>query len=228
MIPGVRETPATIEAAFPWIAPGARAGVAGRAPGARRRPAPGGRRLRRVHRRPGRAAARWSTLFNRCQYDVVLPTRRAGDPGRRLTTGIENYKEFLQAWSGLSGAGQNFDGNGNYTRFQPGGGAYPVRTGTVGRRRRPLLRQRHRAAARHAPGTRRRKPPYKPQRRRATSNALPDLNAATDRPAARDARRSRSSCASSSRSSCLVVGGARRSPATSCPTSASTCPPGCR
>ena len=29
------------------------------------------------------------------------------------------------------GAGQNFTGNGYYTRFQPGGGAYPVRTGTA-------------------------------------------------------------------------------------------------
>jgi hypothetical protein len=32
----------------------------------------------------------------------------------------------------LSGEGQNFDGNGEYTRFQPGGGTNTVSTGAVG------------------------------------------------------------------------------------------------
>ena len=38
--------------------------------------------------------------------------RRRGDPGRHLTTGVENYKEFFQTLVGLSGESQNFDGNG--------------------------------------------------------------------------------------------------------------------
>ena len=38
-------------------------------------------------------------------------------------TGRENYKDFLYALVGLAGEGQNFDGNGQYVRFQTGGGA---------------------------------------------------------------------------------------------------------
>ena len=45
-----------------------------------------------------------------------------------LTTGLENYKEFWQAMVALAGESQNFDGNGGYTRFQAGGGGYPVQT----------------------------------------------------------------------------------------------------
>ena len=49
-----------------------------------------------------------------------------------LTTGVENYKEFFQSLVGLSGESQNFDGNGQYTRFQTGGGANRVQTGPLG------------------------------------------------------------------------------------------------
>jgi hypothetical protein len=44
---------------------------------------------------------------------------------------VENYKEFFQGLVGLSGESQNFDGNGPYTRFQPGGGAQTVSTGSL-------------------------------------------------------------------------------------------------
>ena len=49
-----------------------------------------------------------------------------------MSTGLKNYQEFLQALQGFVGAGQNFTGNGIYTRYQPGGGAFPVQTGAVG------------------------------------------------------------------------------------------------
>jgi hypothetical protein len=48
-----------------------------------------------------------------------------------LSTGVENYKEFWWAQVGLASEGQNFDGNGNYVRFQPGGGSQTLSTGTV-------------------------------------------------------------------------------------------------
>jgi len=48
-----------------------------------------------------------------------------------FTTGIANYKEFFQSLVGLSGESQNFDGNGGYTRFQPGGGDQTVSTGAL-------------------------------------------------------------------------------------------------
>ena len=44
-------------------------------------------------------------------------------------TGTQNYKEFWWTMVGLSGEGQNFDGNGMYVRFQPGGGAQHRRAG---------------------------------------------------------------------------------------------------
>jgi phospholipid/cholesterol/gamma-HCH transport system substrate-binding protein len=136
MIPGVRETPATLKAGFPWV------------------------RQARALLRPSELQglvedlqpavddfARFVDgqirllpvfdLFNRCQHDVVLPSGNQVIADGSLSTGLKNYQEFLQALQGFVGAGQNFTGNGVYTRFQPGGGAYPVRTspnGTAGSR----------------------------------------------------------------------------------------------
>ena len=49
-----------------------------------------------------------------------------------LSTGAENYKEFWYTMVGLAGEGQNFDGNGMYVRFQPGGGDQTVSLGASG------------------------------------------------------------------------------------------------
>jgi phospholipid/cholesterol/gamma-HCH transport system substrate-binding protein len=48
-----------------------------------------------------------------------------------LSGGVENYKEFWWTMVGLAAEGQNFDGNGEYVHFQPGGGANTISTGTV-------------------------------------------------------------------------------------------------
>ena len=48
-----------------------------------------------------------------------------------FTTGVENYKEFFYTLVGLSGEGQNFDGNGMYVRFQTGGGAETLSLGSA-------------------------------------------------------------------------------------------------
>ena len=162
MIPGVEETPATIKAGFPWL------------------------RQARALLQPSELQGLVADLqpavsdfaefvngqidllpvidvFNRCQSDVVLPSgeqrhRRtaASPPGSRTT------RSSSSRCSGSWAPAQNFTGNGVYTRFQPGGGAYPVQTGTVRPAPASALRQRHRPAARHAPG-RGPKPPYKPK-----------------------------------------------------------------
>ena len=126
MIPGVRETPATIKAGFPWV------------------------RQTRALLRPSELQGLVDDLqpaiddfakfvngqiellpvfdlFNRCQSQVVLPSGNTVIQDGALSTGLKNYQEFLQAVQGLVGAGQNFTGNGIYTRFQPGGGASPSR-----------------------------------------------------------------------------------------------------
>jgi phospholipid/cholesterol/gamma-HCH transport system substrate-binding protein len=121
ILPGVRETPATIEAAFPWID--------------QARPLMGEAELGGLARELSPATADFARLTDRaiellpetdlaarCARDVILPT---GDVviQDEFTNGVENYKEFFYALVGLSGEGQNFDGNGAYVRFRVGGGA---------------------------------------------------------------------------------------------------------
>jgi phospholipid/cholesterol/gamma-HCH transport system substrate-binding protein len=128
ILPGVRETDPTIQASFPWIAQ-ARALVS-----------PDELQGLVNDLRPATADLAGLTdeslklipqldLLNRCAINVVLPT---GDIPIHdvFSTGIANYKEAWQAMVGLSGESQNFDGNGIYTRFQAGGGANPVNSGS--------------------------------------------------------------------------------------------------
>jgi ABC-type transporter Mla subunit MlaD len=131
ILPGVRETPASIEASFPWIKQ-TRALVS---------PAELQGLVRDL--RPATASLSAVTndtiqllpqvdLLNRCFTDVILPTGDYKIEDGFLTTGLENYKEFWQAMTSLSGEGQNFDGNGPYVRFQTGGGTNLLSTGTAG------------------------------------------------------------------------------------------------
>lgn len=174
MIPGVKETPATIEAGFPWV-----------------------RQTRALLSKPELqglvkilrpAVSDFATftqgqitflpqldLFNRCQLSVVLPTGEQRIQDGNLTTGLRNYEEFFQALVNLSGESQNFDGNGSYVRFQAGGGAYQVQTSPVGRIG-PLYAN----AVAPPLGTRpakSAKPPYKPKVKCHT-NPVPDLSSA--------------------------------------------------
>ncbi len=127
IIPGVRETPATIEAALPWIE--------------QARPLMGDKELGGLARELSPATADLARLTDsalellpqtdlasRCARDVILPT---GDVviEDEFTTGVENYKEFFYTLVGLSGEGQNFDGNGMYVRFQTGGGSETLTLG---------------------------------------------------------------------------------------------------
>jgi ABC-type transporter Mla subunit MlaD len=131
MIPGVQETPETLDAGFPWV----RQVQALMSP----------RELQGLVADLQPAVDDFAQFidgqvdllpvvdrFNRCQSEVILPSGDQVIQDGNLTTGIENYKEFFQSLAGIVGAGQNFTGNGYYTRFQPGGGAYPVSTGTGG------------------------------------------------------------------------------------------------
>jgi phospholipid/cholesterol/gamma-HCH transport system substrate-binding protein len=128
ILPGVRETPATIAAAFPWID--------------QARPLMGPKELGGLAKELSPATADFARLTDAaiellpqtnlaslCATNVILPT---GDVPLQdeFTTGVENYKEFFYTLVGLSGEGQNFDGNGMYVRFQPGGGSQTVSLGS--------------------------------------------------------------------------------------------------
>jgi phospholipid/cholesterol/gamma-HCH transport system substrate-binding protein len=174
MIPGVRETPATIDAAFPWLrqtrallSPQELQGLVDDL-----RPA--------VDDFAAFTDGQIDFLpviddFNRCQREVVLPSGETVIEDGNLSTGIPNYQEFFQALVGLVGAGQNFTGGGVYTRFQPGGGAYPIQTAPQGR-----AGSRFGNATAPPLGTRPARGPKPPYRRgdECHRQPVPDLNSA--------------------------------------------------
>jgi phospholipid/cholesterol/gamma-HCH transport system substrate-binding protein len=175
MIPGVRETPATIDAAFPWI----------RQTRALLRPA----ELQGLVNELQPAVDDFAQfvdgqveflpvldLFNRCQLQVILPTGETRIEDGALSTGIKNYQEFFQTMVGLSGESANFDGNGSYTRFQSAGGGYRIQTPPVGGFREGLFG----SAAAPPLGTRPARGPKAPYRPNEPCHRQtpPDLNAA--------------------------------------------------
>jgi len=128
LLPGVRETPATIDAGFPWIA--ATRGLLG--------PAELGGLAHQLQPAIGDLAGVINgslsllpqvDLVSRCLSAVVLPAGNIRIQDPPLSTGVENYKEFWYSMVGLAGEGQNFDANGMYVRFQAGGGDHTVTTG---------------------------------------------------------------------------------------------------
>jgi ABC-type transporter Mla subunit MlaD len=127
--PGVAELPDTIEAGRPWLAEAL--------PLLSRREL-GGLASLLESSTPGLAGATRDTLrllpeitlFSRCVDENLMP---AGDVvledsfgGADFTSGQPNYREFLYAAAGVAGESANFDGNGIYVRFQPGGGPLKV------------------------------------------------------------------------------------------------------
>jgi phospholipid/cholesterol/gamma-HCH transport system substrate-binding protein len=130
ILPGVRETPATIEASFPWIAQTRRLVSRAELGGLVRELSPATRDLARLTDESLELLPQ-TTLTSRCAREVLLP---AGDLviTDEFNSGTENYKEFFWGLVALSGEGQNFDGNGMYVRFQPGGGSQAVSLGQAG------------------------------------------------------------------------------------------------
>jgi ABC-type transporter Mla subunit MlaD len=133
ILPGVRETPTTIDASYPWIAQS----KAWLSKGELGTLAP-----LLSQTTPNLASLTDQTtlllpqvdLVSKCVTNVVLPTgdvviQDGGASNQNLHTGAANYKEFWYTMVGLAGEGQNFDGNGMYVRFQPGGGPFTVSTG---------------------------------------------------------------------------------------------------
>ena len=129
ILPGVRETPATIDASFPWVRETRKLLSQSELRGLAQDLAPATRDLARLTDASLKLLPEVNDT-SRCVRDVVLPT---GDIviHDEFDTGTANYKEFWWTMVGLSGESQNFDGNGSYVRFQPGGGADSVALGTA-------------------------------------------------------------------------------------------------
>ena len=127
ILPGVRETPATINASFPWIAQTRKLVSPQELGGLARQLSPATADLARVTDRAISLLPQ-TDLASKCVTHNVLPT---GDlvVNDEFRTGAPNYKEFIWALVGLAGEGQNFDGNGSYVRFQTGGGSQQISVG---------------------------------------------------------------------------------------------------
>jgi ABC-type transporter Mla subunit MlaD len=128
ILPGVRETPATIDASFPWVAQARKLVSPRELGGLVNELRPSIHDLAAVTDESLKLIPQLD-LINRCATNVILPTGDIPINDGFLSTGLPNYKEFWQAMVALSSESQNFDGNGQYTRFQPGGGDQSVSTG---------------------------------------------------------------------------------------------------
>jgi virulence factor Mce-like protein len=175
LIPGVRETPESITAALPWIAQTRRLVSRRELGGLTNDLQPATRDLARFTDGLVRFLPQ-ADLVNRCLTNTLLPTGDVVIQDGNLTTGVPNYKEFFQSLVGLAGESQNFDGNGQYTRFQTGGGANRVQTGALGTDG-PLFGN----ALRRPLGTRPARPRSRPPKKRTSAcykQKRPDLNSA--------------------------------------------------
>jgi hypothetical protein len=133
-LPAVQETPATVEAAFPWLAQ-TRALLA---------PSELGGLLAQLQPATADLAQLEgaSLLFlpqldlaNRCFARTIIPAGNLGVRDGALTTRrpdgsiVENYKEFWYTMVGLAGEGASFDGNGSMIRTGLGGGSEAINIG---------------------------------------------------------------------------------------------------
>jgi virulence factor Mce-like protein len=173
ILPGVRETPATIDASFPWIAQMRKLVGKPELGGLAQELSPATADLARLIDRSEQLLPQ-TTLASRCVRDVVLPT---GDVVIKdeFSTGVENYKEFFYALVGLSGEGQNTDGNGMYVRFHVGGGSQMVSLGSKSSNSGELFGNNVQVPLGNRPAYTGKRPPYKPDVPCYT-NKLPDLN----------------------------------------------------
>jgi virulence factor Mce-like protein len=172
ILPGVRETPATIKASFPWIAQARGLMRQSELRGLAQRLSPATRDLAVLVNESERLLPQ-ADLLSQCFRDVILPT---GDVPIKdeFETGAPNYKEFFYALVGLSGESENFDANGAYVRFQPGGGSNTISLGADGTASSKLF-----GNAFPGGGARPKKPAKKPPYNDKTAckdSKLPDLN----------------------------------------------------
>jgi phospholipid/cholesterol/gamma-HCH transport system substrate-binding protein len=138
--PALLETPATVEAAYPWIAQ-TRALL--------RRDELGGllAQLQPATEDLARLEGASLTflpqldLANRCFARTIIPAGNIGVQDGAHTTRrsdgsiVENYKEFWYTMVGLAGEAANFDGNGTAIRAALGGGSWLTNFGSIAPRR---------------------------------------------------------------------------------------------
>ncbi len=127
ILPGLRNTPATVTAALPWIeqvtaslSPSELGGVAkGLAAATPSLAQLVGEQTPFYHQ---------GDLFNKCLTKVIFPAGNTKIQDGASTSGVENYKEFWYGLVGLNGLGQDFNGNGTVGRFLVGNSGKTLRS----------------------------------------------------------------------------------------------------
>jgi phospholipid/cholesterol/gamma-HCH transport system substrate-binding protein len=125
---GLPQLPATIAAAYPWLA--------------QTRPLLSESELRGLLRQLSPASADLATLthdelqllpqidaFDRCITGVFLPTGNLVVGDGPLSAGVPSYQEFWYAMAAQAAEGQGADGNGNFLRIGAAGGPYAIESG---------------------------------------------------------------------------------------------------
>jgi ABC-type transporter Mla subunit MlaD len=181
LIPGVKETPATIEAAYPWIAQARKLVSQPELGGLVQELQPATASLASLVR-GNLTALPQADLVAQCVNNVILPTGDIKIQDGQFTTGAENYKEFWYTMVGLAGESQNFDGNGQYVRFDVGGGDKRISTGPYGGPQgQKLYANVNQSPLGTRPAMPSKKPPYKPSAP-CKDQKVPDLNGARTGP----------------------------------------------
>jgi phospholipid/cholesterol/gamma-HCH transport system substrate-binding protein len=180
VLPGVKETPATINASFPWIAQTRKLLGPDELQGVTKELSPATRDLAKVIDESLKLLPQ-ADLVAKCLTRVVLPTGDIKIADGPLTTNAENYKEFWYTMVGLAGEGQNFDGNGMYVRFQPGGGDQTISMGGSGNLPQKVFSNVIKPPLGTRPAYPSKPPPYKSDVPCYT-NRLPDVNGAATGP----------------------------------------------
>lgn len=128
--PGIQELPGTIAASQPWLDQSAALlgpDELGAIASLTRRSTPN------LAQATGAGAALMPEIeaFSRCVTDVLVPT---GDIviNDQFSTGQPNFNEFFYSVVAQAGESQNFDGNGQYVRVNPGGGEIEARAASPG------------------------------------------------------------------------------------------------
>jgi virulence factor Mce-like protein len=188
ILPGVRETPATITAAFPWIAQMRKLVSRAELGGVVRELSPATAELAKLTDRAITLLPK-TDLTSKCASKVILPTGNI--PIRdEFATGVENYKEFFWGLVALAGESQNFDGNGTYVRFQTGGGSQQISLGNSSTNSGQLFGNLISAPLGNRPFDPRKRSAYRPDVPCYTQQ-IPDLNGPASAKTAEDAAANR-------------------------------------
>jgi virulence factor Mce-like protein len=120
--------PATITAAYPWLAQARPLLSEAELRGLLRQLAPASGDLAKLTHAELRFLPQIDA-FDRCIAKVFLPTGNLVVPDGSLSTGSPNYQEFWYAMVAQAAEGQGADGNGNFLRIGASGGPYSVESG---------------------------------------------------------------------------------------------------